>query len=400
MSKYRMITPEGTKDFLFEECAARRQVEGRLARLFEGYGFTEVVTPGVEFLDVFDAMPQEQMYKLTDSKGRLITLRPDSTMPIARLAATRLKNHSLPIRLYYNQSVYNANPALSGHSNEVVQTGIEVIGADACSADLEVLAMALEVLQCSDAADFRLELSHIGIFHTLMKKLSLSDEISEELRGLIESKNYPALSDRLAGLGNDPMLLSLRQMPRLFGGAEVLDRASRLFADPDIDRLIEELRRQYQALSALTEPRHITVDLGLVNRPSYYTGIVFRGYLAGHGEAVLSGGRYDRLLSRFGADLPAIGFGVQPDALAAALLQKGDVSLPHPSVLVCAEQGCEAQALRHRRNLADQNLCTEYAVYTAKEEAEAYAAERGIPRLDFVTPDGIATETLEEGERL
>ena len=89
MSKYRMITPEGTKDFLFEECAARRQVEAQLARLFEGYGFTEVVTPGIEFLDVFDAMPQEQMYKLTDGKGRLITLRPDSTMPIARLAAAQ-----------------------------------------------------------------------------------------------------------------------------------------------------------------------------------------------------------------------------------------------------------------------------------------------------------------------
>ena len=132
MRKYDLITPEGTKDFLFEECLVRHETEAKLYDIFKSKGYYELTTPALEFYDVFQTesghYPQERLYKLTDSKGRLLVMRPESTMPIARVIATRLRDASLPIRLFYNQSVYRFESALKGRSNEIVQAGIELIG--------------------------------------------------------------------------------------------------------------------------------------------------------------------------------------------------------------------------------------------------------------------------------
>ena len=117
-----LLTPEGTRDLLFEECAAKRAVSERITRLFESYGYSEVITPGLEFYDVFNGkvryFPQETMYKLVDGKNRLMVLRPDNTMPIARLAATRLKKEELPLKLFYNQNIFMVNPKDSGRDAE------------------------------------------------------------------------------------------------------------------------------------------------------------------------------------------------------------------------------------------------------------------------------------------
>ena len=142
------ITPEGTRDLLFEECLARREAESMLTDLFVCHGFSEVMTPGLEFFDVFQAghpaIPAESMYKLTDSKGRLLVMRPDSTMPIARLTATRLKQAALPIRLYYAQDVYHLNHSLSGRNDQEFQAGVELIGIGGQRADLEILSLAAD----------------------------------------------------------------------------------------------------------------------------------------------------------------------------------------------------------------------------------------------------------------
>ena len=132
MKRYDLITPEGTRDLLFEECLARRSVERRLKELFARIGYSEVVTPGLEFFDVFNGSTRnfrtENLYKTFDSKGRIIVMRPDSTIPIARLVATRLKDTVMPLRLYYNQRIYENNALLKGRSDETVQAGIELIG--------------------------------------------------------------------------------------------------------------------------------------------------------------------------------------------------------------------------------------------------------------------------------
>ncbi len=392
MMQNKWITPEGTRDLLFEECEARRTVEGILSRFFAGRGFTEVVTPGLEFLELYHlksgSLPVESMYKLTDAKGRLIVMRPDSTIPIARLVATRLRGCDLPVRLFYNQSVYTANPGLKGRSDEVVQTGIEIIGSNSRRADLEVIATAVEALGACETSDFRLEIGHIGIFRSLIDNLPITEEEREQTRRLIEQKNYPALNDHLDRLAGDRKIIeNLKQLPRLFGGEEVFEKAAALFADPKTEEILTYLSILYHDLEALGLQEKISVDLGIVNRNEYYTGVVFRGYVEGFGETVLSGGRYDTLLSEFGLDLPATGFGINVDAVANNLLKRNGANSKTPDVLVYGADGYETAALLRVRELIREGLVAEYCVCDTAEQATEYAKKKGIAQVHLVADE-------------
>jgi len=167
MKKYDFITPEGTRDLLFEECTARREIEGKLMELFRENGYSEVITPFVEFYDVFESakchIPVENMYKLTDSKGRIMVIRPDSTLPIIRLAETRLKDEPRPLRLCYNQTIYRVNPKEAGRDDEIAQCGIEKIGGDVggVEEDDESLSLAVNALEL--VSDFIDEESHFEV---------------------------------------------------------------------------------------------------------------------------------------------------------------------------------------------------------------------------------------------
>ncbi len=389
MKRYNTITPEGIRDLLFEECVARRKYEKLLRELFLGRGYNEVVTGGLEFYDVFASdtlhFPQEGMYKLTDNKGRLLVCRPDSTAPIARLVATRLRNETLPIRLFYNQDVYQMTKSLSGRSDEVVQMGIELIGSSSRRADLEVIITALDALMSCDSTDFRLEIGHIGFFNALTKSLPVPDETREEIRGFVETKNYAALSDLLDTIDDTKALAALRKLPSLFGGDEVIRTAAALFKSPETQEVLDYLKGIYDELSRLNLSEKVIIDLGLVHRKDYYTGIIFRGYIEGCGEQVLSGGRYDTLIADYGLNLPAIGFAADISAIASALSKEDQtVALRGADVLIFAETEYQMQGLAHEKELIGSGLRCEYCLFDTLLEAKDYAKQKGISRLHHV----------------
>ena len=384
MKKNDLITPEGTRDLLFNDCIARREVEMKLAALFKSFGYSEVVTPGIEFYDLFSGSSrhfrQERMYKLTDSKGRLIAIRPDSTIPIARLASTRLAEAVLPLRLFYNQAVYENNALLKGRSDEIFQSGIELIGGeDTERADYEVMCLALEALRGFDADNFRFEIGDIGYFKELVSKLEADEATREEIRLLISAKNYPALNDILDEVGPAPVAAALKALPRLFGGAEVFDKAAALFTDERIDAILLHLREVYSKLSELGYGGKISVDLGIVSHVDYYTGIVFKGYLSGVGQSVLKGGRYDGLLGEFGRPCPAVGFGVNCDD-AANYLRKNDLApaISAPDCIIFAESGSPADAVAFAKSLVADGKTAEIGLHSSLEATKAYAEKRGI----------------------
>lgn len=385
MKRFNKTTPEGTKDILFEECRAQREISARLARVFRLRGYNEVITPGLEYYDVFGtaeaAIPQYEMYKSTDNEGRLLVFRPDGTLPIARLAATRLKAMEKPVRLYYNQPVYRNRKALSGRSDESAQSGIELLGAEGLRADLEVISAAVEsLLACG--CDFRLEIGHAQFFRALADELPVSAEKKEDIRKTIESKNYAALGDMLEGL-RGPYTAALLKLPRLFGGAEVFGEASALCGGhPVLSETLRYMKTLYTALGALGLGDRLMVDFGLVQRNDYYTGVVFSAYAAHHGDAVVMGGRYDNLLSRFDAPMPAVGFAADVDALSSLLLESGgEAALPVPEVLVHAAAGREIEAQLKIRALAASGKRCESSVFETAEAARAYAKKRGIPEI-------------------
>ena len=335
-------TPEGTRDRLFSECLERRQVQSVLVELFRRRGYTEVITPEVEFYDLFvqsgNPIPQEAMLKIIDRSGKIMVMRPDCTAPIARVAATKLKSQPPPQRLYYDQTVFRDRLAHAGGSREIAQCGVEMIGAVGDKADLEMVAMAVDSLRACGLERFHIELGHAGFYRALAGRMKMGQDGLERLRGAIEGKNFALLNDLLEPYRGEEACAALRRLPYLFGGVEVLDEAQALAGPCDS---LDFLRRLYGELSAAGYGDHVRFDLGLVHQLDYYTGLVFRGYAEGAGAPVLSGGRYDGLMEQFGSKAEAIGFAVDVDAVGACLT----VETPKLETVIHYGPGLLARAL-------------------------------------------------------
>lgn len=384
MARYSNMTPEGTSDLIFKECQARRAVEERVKMVFRSLGYSEVVTPELEFYDVFAnefrPLPQEMMYKFIDARGRILVLRPDNTMPIARLVSTKLRSFAPPLRLYYDQTVYRVSPTMTGRRDEVPQCGVELIGVGGMRADLEVVATAVETLRSAAAIDFRLELGHVGFYKAIIDGLPFESQKTEEIRGFIETKNYAALQDALAPyVEQNPSCRALLALPRLFGGEEVFERARAVAPNEQALSTLDYLQQLYDGLCGLGLKDSIILDLGLVNQIQYYTGVVFRGFMEGSGETMLTGGRYDTLLSAFGPGRPAIGFAVKTDSIARALRELPPVPAP---TLLFYESGCAKAAFEYRaKALAGQNAPVEMSVFDTLDETLRYASRKGIRKV-------------------
>lgn len=386
--KFIPYTPEGTRDRLFSECRERRQVQSQLTHLFSRRGYAEIITPEVEFYDSFVtggcAIPQESMLKVIDRSGKICVMRPECTIPIARVAATKLKDIPLPQRFYYNQNVYRSSDANHGVDGEAAQCGVELIGARGVRADLEMICMAVDSLRSCGLKNFHIEIGHAGIYRALANEMKIDDETAEQIRALIEGKNFAALRAFLADYSDRPACAALNQLAYLFGGVEVLDEAEALGSGEE--GTIAYLRTLYQLLEQAGYGRYVRFDLGLVHQIDYYTGVVFRGYVEGAGTAVLSGGRYDRLLEAFGRPAQATGFAVDVDAVAACL---PDVPDPVVDTVVYYELSQLSRAIAEVDRRPD-GTC-ELSPCASLELTLALAREKGIPHVLVLDSQGERT---------
>lgn len=388
MRKYYKITPEGTRDLLFEECTASNKVSKIIEDVFSSRGYSQVITPGIEFYDTFtldsSGITPEEMFILTDKKGRLMVMRPDSTIPIARMASTRLQNEKLPLRLSYNQIIYRNNKSLAGKSDEIRQAGIELVGASGKRADLELITAAVEVLK-KLVPDFRIELGHAAFFKALVNKLPVSNTKKEEIRVSIESKNYSTLNSILDDMEQTDTVKALKKLPRLFGGEEVFDKALPFFKGTQAENALTYLKELYKSLSTILPEDKLMIDLGLVQRNDYYSDIIFSAYILGSGDAVLSGGRYDNLFEEFQNPMPAAGFGINVSELAKILLNKSAIEKSQPvDILVHSEDGFEMQGINVFTQLIQNGENCELSVFENDSDAINYAKKKEIKTVCFV----------------
>ncbi|HQK73534.1 MAG TPA: ATP phosphoribosyltransferase regulatory subunit [Clostridiales bacterium] len=401
MNKYANITPDGTRDLLFGECALRSSLQEKLSALFESRGYSRVLTPAFEFFDVFNrkssGFAAENLYMMTDSSGRMLVMRPDSTLPIARVAATRLRDEKTPIRLFYNQRVFKRADPFSGRRNESTQSGIELLGAGGEKADLEVIVTAADALAACGVTDYTLEIGHAGIFQSLAKALDTDEETRAEIREHIETKNLTALNERLAALGDSEAVRALAALPRLFGSTRVLEEAEKIFSGREERHAVKYLGTLAGKLAAIGLGDKIQIDLGLVHRNHYYTGVVFRGFVEGSGLTVVSGGRYDKLAGEFGRPMPSTGFGVEIDSLSEVLLARNSAAAPPPpAVLVFGREGFETFALQRCRELSARGVVCEHCIFNGEDEAHDYARVKHIERLEIISEQGISTVTIKK----
>ncbi len=379
--------PEGMRDGVYEEIQAARTLGDALLSLYKKRGYAEVVTPTVEFFDVFNVknrvIPEEKMFKFTDTSGRLAVLRPDNTMPMARMASARLKHAPRPVKLCYDQNVFRMPSGYSGMRSEFEQTGIEIIGGDGLRSDLECLTLAVESLKqlnlCMTGGSggaYRLEIGHAGFAAALVNSLGLEDTEKEAALSCVAAKNSSALAFLKDGRESmDKAIRLLQKLPRLFGGKEVLDKARTLCEGvPDAEAALDYLLYIYTTLEKAGLAEAVLIDLSIVHEMEYYTGLVFRGYIENLGEAVLGGGRYDTLLENFGESTPATGFGVNISA-PADRLAKSFKDARVERCLVYSEPDELAAALAYMEK--SDTVC-ELSCSADFEEALAYASEKGM----------------------
>ena len=382
---YTPNTPEGTRDRLFTECRERRQVQGKLVHLFAQRGYEEIITPEVEYYDLFlksgNPMPQESMLKIIDRSGKICVMRPDCTTPIARVAATKLRDMVFPQRLYYNQTIFRSSTENRGGNNEIAQCGVELIGATGLRADIEMIAMAIDALRICGLDDFHIELGHVDFFRSLAAQMAMEPEEEERMRRLIESKNFAALNLLLEPYKGQLASQVLRSLSKLFGDRKILDEAERLSGP---NEALDYLKTVYTELESAGYERYLRFDLGLVHQIDYYTGLVFRGYAEGFGAAVLSGGRYDHLVEAFGRPAQATGFAVDVDGVAKCCPK---AELPTLMTLIHYEPRCLATALR----LVDEappGTC-ELSPCNRLEDSLTLTREKKAEKLVWVRPSGV-----------
>ncbi len=325
--------PKGVKLYLPEEAFRKRYVEERLLGVFRLWGFREIVTPAYEYFDVLavgtDEELQEEMFKFVDREtGRTLALRADVTPQVARVVATRLRGEPMPLRLAYVTNVFRYHEPRVGRHREFYQAGVELVGLEKPEADAETIAMAIEGLQALGLSAFQVDVGHADFFRGLLEELKVDRGAARELQQALRKKDASEL-DRLLQEMAPPAATEelLRALPTLYGRADVLERAGRLISNPRSERALANLAEVHRLLTVYGLADSVIVDLGEVRGFDYYSGVNFEGYVAGLGAEVCGGGRYDHLLARFGAPLPATGFAFDVGRLLLAM-EAQQVSIP------------------------------------------------------------------------
>ncbi len=314
MSK-RNVLPEGTRDIILDECVLKRKLEKDLDGIFEKWGYKEVITPTVEYYETFNqdfgTLKEEDMYKFFDNKGRILVLRPDMTVPIARVVETKLKDSEFPIQLRYNSNIFRVHKSLGGKRNEYTDAGIELIGLEDVKSDVEVLVLALESMEKLGFKDFKLELGNSDFINGAFENGDFEDESKSVIAKYIDEKNMKSLEEYLDTLNIDKEYKDFfNKLPWLFGEKDVLKKAEKLAFNNVLKNKVNYLQKLYDELDELGYGSNITFDLGMIPRLNYYTGIIFKGYCEGVGTTVLRGGRYDNLIRPNKKNIPAIGFSI------------------------------------------------------------------------------------------
>lgn len=324
MSKRLIHTPEGVRDIYGLEYAKKIKVQDLLHQNFKLFGFQDILTPTFEFFDVFGSeigtTPSKELYKFFDKEGNTLVLRPDFTPSMARCAAKYFVDTNIPVRLTYAGNTFTNTSNLQGKLKEVTQTGVELIGDDSVAADAELINLAVEALRCSGLREFQVSIGEIEYFKGICEEFGLNDETEVELREFISNKNYFGAEELLESkqISKDKITAILK-VTELFGSYETLQLAKQYVTNARSIQAIKRLEAVYETLCVYGVEQYVSFDLGMISMYHYYTGIVFKAYTYGVGDAVLTGGRYDGLLSYFGKNTPAIGFVIVVDDLMVAL---------------------------------------------------------------------------------
>jgi ATP phosphoribosyltransferase regulatory subunit len=391
--------PSGTRDVLPQETGEVRAITDTLRRVFDGHGYGEIYTPALEYESVLARADMDEArpaYRVFDETGAVLVLRSDMTVPIARVVATRYADSPTPLRFCYFAHTYRGVRPRRGQLREMLQAGIELIGAPAPEGTAQALSVLSAALEEVGLRDFRIGMGDASLFAALMESLRVDRAARAGLLEALVRRDFVELDRRLgeAGLSGEEAALLL-DVPQRRGGPELLTDAP-----APVVEAVTGMRRVHELLAPDVAER-VIFDLGLVRNIGYYTGAVFEVYDPALGAPIGGGGRYDDLLGRFGRPLPAVGFALYVDSLHHALAgeERGTgVALFAGTVDLLAALGIETDELRaNDRKL----LFEEIGVITMRPSdvptyVEAGAADIGVTGKDVLL-EQLAQQPGEHG---
>jgi ATP phosphoribosyltransferase regulatory subunit len=309
----RWLLPAGVTEILPPDAARIEHAGRQLLDLYASWGYEQVFTPFIEYLDSLligaGADLDLQTFKLTDQlSGRMMGIRADITPQVARIDAHRLQREG-PVRLCYLGTVLHTLPDGFARSRTPMQIGAELYGHAGLDSDLEIFTLMLETLRLAGVEEFYLDAGHVGIYRGLVQQAGLSGEQEHQLFDALQRKAVPEIHQLLSAWRVEPVVQAmLAALVRLDGGREVLAlaRAELAAGNAQVQSGLTELEQ----LAARVEEPKLHFDLAELRGYGYHTGLLFSAYVAGHGQAVAQGGRYDHIGQAFGRARPATGFTV------------------------------------------------------------------------------------------
>lgn len=359
--------PEGVEDTGSNQYEIKENIIKNIKNIYRSYGYRQIQTPTLEYYDLFSSVPgtisRDEMFKLIDSSGKILVLRPDATVPIARIAAANYKKLRGNLKFCYVTNIFRINNGENGQKREFTQAGVEYIGSDSREADAEVIALGIETLIKCGIPDFQVDLGQARYFKGLVQEMGMLENEGELVRKLIEDKNFAELNEIIKKLEiPDTLKNTILKIPYLYGSPEkVIEEAKNLVCNEEMKAALDYLKAVYEILKDYGYEKYISIDLGLISHIHYYTGILFKGYINNFGREILSGGRYDNLTKHYGYHIPATGFGINVDELMEVIEMYGidDETLFSTDYLILYNDENRRDALEVAAELRDRGFIVE-----------------------------------------
>jgi len=394
MKETRLHTPDGVRDIYNGECQKKLSLQDNLHKVLVNYGYQDIQTPSIEFFNIFSqeigTTPSKDLYKFFDKDGNTLVLRPDFTPSIARSAAKYYMDEKLPVKLCYMGNTFVNSTNYQLKLKESTQCGAELIGDSSASADAEILAMVVDSLRSSGLKEFRITVGHSQFLPALLKAAAIAEDVGLEIYEYLNNKNYFGVEELIEDLDISDQIRALFSLLESYDlSMDEISKAKRTAKEfPEIHKALDDMENLYSHLKIYGIDKFVSFELGIVSKFHYYTGIIFAGYTFGTGEAIVNGGRYDKLLSYFGKNAPAIGFAIVVDRLMAALSrQKIDIPVPKNGLLIVYNKDNQTNAITKAISLRANNEIVEILKYdpsNGKDEYEKYASDKHFADVEFM----------------
>ena len=385
--------PEGVRDIYNGECQLKLSIEQKMHQVLHSYGFSDIQTPMFEFFDVFSkergTIASREMYKFFDRDNNTLVLRPDMTPAIARCVGKYFKEEELPLRLCYKGSTFINTTSYQGKLKETTQLGAELINDGSVDADAEMIALTIECLKNTGLEDFQVEIGHAEFLIGLLEEAKFDEKETEQLKELIEKKNVFGVEELVEEKNlPDNIKELLLKITDMYVDIENISHAKTLTNNPCAVKAIERLEELYEILKSYGVSDYVTFDLGLISKYNYYTGIIFKAYTYGTGEAIVKGGRYDNLMKQFGKEAPAIGLAIVVDQLMAAIgKQDNGEDESKASYLILYENDCRKKAIDFAKSCRQEGKeiqLTHKDPNFSLEDYKAHANRTGMQHLLYM----------------